>query len=76
MAEFDLGEKLDAYRALLADGVMRPREAWTFLGVSRSQLYRLFAEGLLPYVSYGRARRVPRRALIEFAARHMVPARD
>jgi excisionase family DNA binding protein len=54
--------------ALLADGLVPVSEAAAFLGVSRSTLYALMERGELPYVKIGRARRVPRRALITLAA--------
>jgi excisionase family DNA binding protein len=53
---------------LFADGLTDVRGAAAFLCLSRSSLYSLMDAGALPYVKLGRARRIPRRALIEFAA--------
>lgn len=40
-----------------------------FLSLSRSMVYLLMENGALPYVKFGRARRVPHRAVIALAAR-------
>ncbi len=52
-------------RQLLADGACRVREACEFTGLSRAYLYQLMDSGRLPYVHVGRARLIPRRALLE-----------
>lgn len=44
-------------------------EAAEFLRISRAGLYKLMDRGELPYVKIGRCRRVPRRAVVEFAAK-------
>ena len=54
---------------LVADGLLTVREAAEFLRLSRSALYRLMDRGALPFVKLGRNRRIPRRALVELAAR-------
>lgn len=58
--------------ALVSDGLATIREAQAFLSVARSALYRLMDAGALPYVKLGAARRIPRRALIELAARNLI----
>jgi excisionase family DNA binding protein len=64
--------------ALVADGLDRIAEPQGFLGLSRASIYSLMDQGQLPYVKIGRARRIPRRALIQFAAQNVVArtARD
>ena len=57
---------------LVADGLQRIPEAAEFLGVSRSLIYRLINEGLLPTVRIGRSRRIPIRAVHELAATNLV----
>ena len=57
--------------ALVADGLLTVREAAAFLGISRSSLYVLMDRGELPFAKIGRSRRVPRRAVIELAAREL-----
>jgi excisionase family DNA binding protein len=57
--------------ALLAEGLVPVSEAAEFLGVSRSMVYVLMENGQLPYVKIGRARRIPRRALLAFAAERL-----
>ena len=54
---------------LVSDGLMRVAEAAEFLRVSRSSVYQLMEGGELPWVNLGRARRVPRRAVVDLAAR-------
>lgn len=57
--------------SLVADGLVSIDEAMAFLQVSRSTLYMLMERGLLRFVKLGRARRIPRRALIELAAANL-----
>jgi excisionase family DNA binding protein len=52
-------------------GLMTVKGAVEFLCVSRSWLYGAMDRGELAYVRLGRARRIPKRALIELAARHL-----
>jgi excisionase family DNA binding protein len=63
----------DEREALAADGFDRIAEAQAFLGLSRASIYALMDKGELPYARFGRSRRIPRRALVEFAARSIVP---
>jgi len=53
---------------VVRDGLVTVVEAARFTGLSRSSIYALMESGRLAYVKIGRARRVPRRALIELAA--------
>lgn len=57
---------------LVRGGVMRIAEACRFAGVGRSYLYEAMARGELPFLKIGAARRIPRRALEEWLARHVV----
>ena len=57
--------------ALVEDGLLKVSEAATFLRLSRSTLYTLMDQGELPFVKLGRSRRIPKRALIELAAREL-----
>ena len=56
---------------LVGDGLVSVPAGAAFLGLSRSKLYTLMDEGVLPYVKLGRARRIPKRALIELASRNL-----
>ena len=56
----------DSKATVVADGFLRVSEAAAFLGLSRSALYALMEQGKLAYAKIGNARRIPRRALIEF----------
>lgn len=53
---------------LLVDGLLSVTEAGRFLSCSRSYLYDRMDAGELQFVRLGRARRIPRRAVVEFAA--------
>jgi excisionase family DNA binding protein len=57
---------------LVGEGFMRVPQAAEFLGVSRSTVYELMDKGQLPYAKFGRSRRIPKRALMEFAAQSVV----
>jgi excisionase family DNA binding protein len=59
---------------LVDDGFASVDESMEFLSVSRSTVYELMATGELPSAKVGRCRRVPRKALREFAARAMIGA--
>ena len=51
---------------------MSVRNVARFLGVSRSLVYELMGWGELPWVKLGRARRIPRRAVVDLAARRLI----
>lgn len=63
-------------RELLADGAFNVREAVAFSGLSITQLTKHMDSGHLPYVRDGRARRIPRKALVEFLALRLVRRND
>ena len=65
--------KIDAEQ-IVEGGFDRVRDAAKFLGISVSQVYLLMDRGELRYAKFGRSRRIPHRALIEFAARSLVVA--
>lgn len=56
---------------LVAEGLLSVGEAARFLSLSRSTLYELMESGRLVYVKLGRARRIPRRAVVALAASHL-----
>lgn len=49
------------------DGLLSVSAAAMFLGLGKSKLYELMDAGELVYVKLGKARRIPKRALIELA---------
>jgi len=60
--------RLDERLALVADGLLTIAETGAFLRVSRATVYNLMECGQLPFVKVGRARRIPKRAVIQLAA--------
>lgn len=56
---------------LVADGLETTSFAADFLGVARSTVYKWMETGQLAYVKLGRARRIPKRALMELAAANL-----
>jgi len=60
---------------LFFDGLDSIASAIRFLSISRSALYSLMERGELPYVKIGKSRRIPHRALVELASRHLVVSR-
>jgi excisionase family DNA binding protein len=69
-------DDINRTQELVAAGLVTVREAASFMGISVAGLYALMARGALPFVKIGRSRRVPRRALIELAARNIVERRQ
>jgi excisionase family DNA binding protein len=61
----------DATQKLLAGGLLTIDQAEKFAGLGRSTLYKYMDEGALPYAKIGRARRIPKQALIDFVAGHL-----
>jgi excisionase family DNA binding protein len=57
---------------MLADGFTGVTQAAEYLGISRSKIYAIMDSGELAYAKFGKARRIPRRALREFAAKCLV----
>jgi excisionase family DNA binding protein len=63
--------------SIVADGLMTVLEAAQFLHVTRSTIYVLMDDRReLSYVRIGRARRIPKRALIAFAERNLVGSKS
>lgn len=58
-------------RELAADGLMTVEAARRFLGVSRSTLYKLMSDGVVPYVQLRGVRRIPKAALVDLIAANM-----
>jgi len=57
---------------LLEEGCLTIEEAVQFSGLSRSFLYEQMKAGRLPFIKVGACRRVPRRALQQLLAEHLV----
>lgn len=56
---------------LIEGGLLTIPEAVQFLGLSRAKVYQLMDEGELVYAKIGKARRIPRNALIDFVAANL-----
>ena len=56
------------------EGFVSVPEAARFLHLSRSKVYALMDEGKLTFAKFGRCRRIPRRALAEFAEQSLIRA--
>ncbi len=61
----------DRDAALVEDGLMTVAEAARFLRLSRSTLYAIMDRGELRFAKIGRSRRIPKRAVVELAARDL-----
>jgi excisionase family DNA binding protein len=57
---------------LSAEGFVSVLQAAKFLSLSRSTLYALMDVGQIPFARFGRSRRVPKKALAEYAERSIV----
>ncbi len=56
---------------LMTQGLMRVPEVARFLALSRAKIYELMNRGELPWVKLGRARRIPRAAVVRLAAERL-----
>ena len=65
-------EQRENHLELVNEGLERVSEVARFLGLSRSQVYKLMDEGELPYVKIGKSRRIPRQAMVSLAANNLV----
>lgn len=63
---------LEQMDLILADGLLNVSQAATFLGLSRATLYNLMDSGQIIYAKFGKARRIPKNAIIEYAKRHLI----
>lgn len=52
----------------------KPEQAASVIGIGRSKLFELIADGQIETVQIGRSRRVPAQALVEYVARLRVSA--
>ena len=59
---------------MVRHGFAEVAQAQEYLRLSRSTLYQMMEGGNLAYARFGRRRRIPWRALREYAARQMVCA--
>jgi excisionase family DNA binding protein len=64
----------NAAAAMVADGLARIPEAMEFLALSRSVIYDLMNQGRLAFVKIGKARRIPHKAMVDFAAENLSSA--
>ncbi len=70
-------EILDVQREheLMADGLEDVEGGCAFLHISRATMYTLLGREI-PYVKIGRAVRIPKRALRDYAAKQLAGARE
>lgn len=62
--------------AFEAEGLVRVSTATKYLSLSRSKLYAMMDAGELPYVKFGKARRIRRSDLCELVRQRAVPAQQ
>lgn len=62
----------EAALSLVNEGLVTVSEATGIARVGKTTLYEAMAAGQLPYVKIGASRRIPRRALDMWMARHLV----
>jgi excisionase family DNA binding protein len=62
-------EMVKERECLVAEGTETVAAASRFLSLSRATIYKLMENGELAFCKFGRARRIPRRALLEYAAK-------
>ena len=62
----------DARGSVIADGFVDVPYAARYLGVSRVTVYALMDSGDLVSAKFGRCRRIPRQALLDYAQKQLV----
>jgi excisionase family DNA binding protein len=67
-------KQLETAVGIADEGFATVDEAMEFLGLCRASVYKHMDAGQLAYAKFGRARRIPKRALREFAAGCVVVA--
>jgi len=58
--------------ALVQDGFVSVAGSAKFLNLANSTVYKLMEDGSLVFCKFGRARRIPRAALLKFAASRLL----
>jgi excisionase family DNA binding protein len=61
----------DMKAQLLGDGLDKVAEVAKFFRLSVAQVYVMMQRGDLPFIQVGKCRRIPHRAVLDFAARNM-----
>jgi excisionase family DNA binding protein len=61
---------------LIDDGFADVGAAAEYLGLGRSSVYKLMDAGELPYAKFGKSRRIPWRAVRDYARRCLVGAQQ
>ena len=59
---------IDDRLAVVSEGLLTIAEVGAFLRVSRATVYNLMDSGQVPFIKVGRARRIPKQAVLQFAA--------
>jgi excisionase family DNA binding protein len=65
---------VDEPEELVDGGFVSVGEAAEFLRLSRATVYLLMDRGQLRYAKFGKSRRIPRKALMDYAQRCLVSA--
>jgi excisionase family DNA binding protein len=68
----DTGRRKEVLPGMVTDGFVEVPQAAEFLSLSRATVYKLMDDGQLAYAKFGRSRRIPKRALLEYAERRIV----
>jgi excisionase family DNA binding protein len=63
----------DERQSILSDGFVDVPFAARYLAVSRVTVYALMDSGDLPSAKFGRCRRIPRQALLDYARKQLLP---
>lgn len=71
LAEVPFGVSDDPRERYVADGLLKPKDAAEFCGVSLRHLHNLIDRGEVPVVRLGRARRVPKHGLVRYLAANL-----
>jgi excisionase family DNA binding protein len=63
---------VDMKAQLLSEGLDKVTEVAKFFRLSVAQIYVMMNRGDLPFIRVGKCRRIPHRAVVEFATRNLM----
>jgi excisionase family DNA binding protein len=61
---------------LVSDGLCTVKDATKFWGIKKTLVYSLMERGDVPYVRIGRRRLIPKKVLVNYAAKNLIVRKE